>query len=301
MVDVVVVGTMAFDDIRTPFGMVNRVLGGSASYFSLASSFFCKPGVVSIVGSDFSKKEFSVFENKKIDLSGVEKASGLSFFWSGYYEFDLNQAHTVETQLNVLEKFNPVLPESFRSADFLFLGNISPELQLNVLSQMKKKPKLVVSDTMNFWIKQNPLKVKEVIKKVDIALMNESEARQLFETHKLYSAAKKILELDSKYAIIKKGEHGALMFTRDSSFFVPGFPIEKIVDPTGAGDSFAGGLMGYLAKEGKVNEATLRKAMVYGSAVASICVEDFSTNALQNASRKTIEKRVKEFKKMVEF
>lgn len=301
MVKVVAVGSIAFDSVKTPFGEAEMVLGGSASFFSIASSFFSKTGIVGVVGEDFTEKYLGVFRRKKIDLAGVATAKGKTFHWKGFYEFDMNQAHTIETSLNVFSSFNPVLPEEYRKADYLFLGNISPDLQLGVLEQMKKRPKLVACDTMNYYIGREPENVKETIKKSDIALMNEAEARQLFETPNLVSATKKALELGPKHVIIKKGEHGSVLFSKKSFFFVPGYPLEKVVDPTGSGDSYAGALVGFIAKQGKVNEKTIRKAMVYASAVASINAESFSTFALENATKKQIEKRVKEFKKMVEF
>ena len=234
-------------------------------------------------------------------MQGFSRAKGKTFFWEGFYEFDMNQAHTVKTELNVFADFNPVLPESYRSADFLFLGNISPRLQLAVLGQMKKRPKLVVSDTMNFYIEREPQNVLEVVKEVDIALMNDSEARQLFQTPSLVVAAKKILELDSKFAIIKKGEHGCVMFTDKSHFAVPGYPLEKIVDPTGCGDCFAGALVGYLAKKGKVTEKEVRRAMIFASSTASINAGGFSLDALKKTNYLDIEKRAKEFREFVKF
>ena len=298
---VVVVGSTALDSIRTPFGKAERVLGGSATFASYASSFFSETGIVGVVGTDFPREFESLLEKKGIDMQGFSRANGKTFFWEGFYEFDMSQAHTVKTELNVFADFNPVLPESYRSADFLFLGNISPRLQLAVLGQMKKRPKLVVSDTMNFYIEREPQKVLEVVKEVDIALMNDAEARQLFQTPSLVVAAKKILELDSKYAIIKKGEHGSIMFTKGSFFAAPGYPLEKVVDPTGAGDCFAGALVGYLAKKGKVTEKEVRRAMIFASATASINAEGFSLDALKKASLKTINARAKEFREFVKF
>ena len=301
MIKVVVVGSVALDSIKTPFGKVDRILGGSATYSSFASSFFSKTGLVGVIGTDFPKSYVALLEGQGIDLSGLEHKTGKTFFWKGFYDYDLNQAHTIDTQLNVFSDFNPVLPETFRNADFLFLGNISPKLQLSVLSQMNKRPRLIVSDTMNFYIEREPKNVLKVVKAVDIALMNDAEARQLFKTPNLITAAKKILALDSKYAIIKKGEHGSIMFTKNSYFAAPGYPLEKVIDPTGAGDCFAGAMIGYLAKRGKINEKEIRKAMIFASSVASINAEGFSLNNLKRTSMKEINARAKEFKEIMRF
>lgn len=301
LVKVVVVGTVALDSIKTPFGSAERVLGGSATYSSFASSFFSKTGVVGVVGNDFPKKHFEVLKKRGVDLEGLELVDGKTFFWEGFYGFDLNVANTVKTELNVFADFNPVLPDEYRKADFLFLGNISPKLQLSVLAQMDKRPKLVVSDTMNYYIERERKGVLEVVKEVDIALMNDGEARELFKTPNLVVAAKKVLELDSKYAIIKKGEHGSVLFTKNSHFAAPGYPLENVVDPTGCGDSFAGAMIGFLAKKGKVNEKELRKAMVFGSAVASLNAEGFSLDNLKKTSMKQIQARAKEFREIMRF
>lgn len=301
MVEVICVGSVAFDSIKTPFGKAERVLGGSATYFSIACSLFSRPGLVGVVGEDFGGQNISLFKKKKIDLAGLSRENGKTFFWRGFYEFDMNTAHTLETHLNVFASFKPKLPKEYQKAGYLFLGNISPSLQLSVLSQMQKRPRLVASDTMNYYIEREPQNVKEVISRSDIALMNENEARELFKTPSLVAAGKKILSLGAKHALIKKGEHGAVLFSKKSFFFVPGFPLEKVVDPTGSGDSFAGALLGFMAKARKTDEKTLRRAMVFASAVASINVEDFSIRALENATSKKINSRVKEFKKMVQF
>lgn len=300
-VEVVVVGSVAFDSVKTPFGEAERVLGGSASFFSLASSFFAKTGIVGVVGHDFDEKFVHLFKKKGVDVSGLERAEGKTFFWKGFYDFDLNIAHTIETQLNVFSSFKPVLPQNYRNASFLFLGNISPLLQLQVLGQMEKRPRIVACDTMNYYIEREPENVKRVISQSDICLMNEAEARELFKTTNLVVAAKKILSLGAKHAIIKKGEHGSLLFSGKSFFFVPGYPLEKVVDPTGSGDSFAGGLLGFLASQKKTGEKTIRRGMVFASAIASMNAEQFSTHALENASLGQIKKRVKEFRKMTEF
>ncbi|MBI4044221.1 MAG: sugar kinase [Candidatus Diapherotrites archaeon] len=300
-VEVVVVGSVAFDSVKTPFGEVERVLGGSASFFSIASSFFAKTGLVGVVGRDFDEKFVQLFRKKGVDVSGLEYSDGKTFFWKGFYDFDLNIAHTIETQLNVFSSFKPVLPSAYRDAPFLFLGNISPALQLEVLEQMKKRPLTVACDTMNYYIEREPHNVKKVISHSDICLMNEAEARELFKTTNLVVAAKQILLLGAKHAIIKKGEHGSLLFSGKSFFFVPGYPLEKVVDPTGSGDSFAGGLLGFLASQKKTGGKSIRRAMVYASAIASMNAEQFSTRALESASLAQIRKRVKEFRKMTEF
>jgi len=299
--DVVIVGSVALDSVQTPFGKVERVLGGSASFSSVACSFFAKPGIVAVVGKDFPSENIDFFKSKGIDTKGLEVAEGKTFFWEGKYDFDLNTAHTIKTELNVFENFKPELPVSYKDAEFLFLGNIDPELQLQVLGQMNKRPKLVVADTMNYWIENKRDKVLEVVKKVDIALMNDGEARQLFETANLIDAAKKILELDSKIAIIKKGEHGCILFYEGNYFVAPGYPLEKVIDPTGAGDSFAGAMIGYLAKTSSLNEKNLRKALIYASSVASFNAEGFSLERLKTLSLEDINKRFNEFKKIMEF
>ena len=301
MVDVVILGSMAFDSLETPFGKVEMALGGSATYAATAASLFVKPGIVSIVGTDFPKEHSKFLESRGIDLSGVEHAKGKTFYWKGKYGFDINAAETLDVQLNVVEGFKPKVPDKYKNADYLFLGNFEPAIQKSVLEQMTKRPKLVVSDTMNYYIEKDREAVLEMVKLSDIALMNDGEARQLFKTASLVEAAKEILKLDSKIAIIKKGEHGCIFMTKDSFFSAPGYPLEKVVDPTGAGDSFAGTLTGYLAKTGDLSDENIRKAIVYASAVASYNAEGFSLDNLKKISTKDIDKRVNEFKKIVEF
>jgi sugar/nucleoside kinase (ribokinase family) len=302
MVSVLVVGSIALDSVKTPFGKIEKGLGGSATYASIAASYFSKTGILGAVGNDFPKEHIELLKRKKIDLSGLEiNKNEKTFFWKGEYGFDMNSPETLETQLNAFEKFVPIVPEKYKNAQYLFLGNISPKLQVQVLNQMKRKPKLVVSDTMNYYIQKNREDVLEVIKKADIGLMNDSEARMLFGTTNLIKACKKILELDSKWAIIKKGEHGAIFMTKKSFFSAPGYPLENVVDPTGAGDSFAGAFTGYLAKEDSVTEKSIKKAIIHGSAVASINAEGFSLSKLKNITQKDINNRVKEFRKITEF
>jgi len=306
MVNVVIVGTAAFDDIETPFGKKEFVLGGSAVYASLAASFFSKPGIVAIVGDDFPKQHEEFLKKKNICLKGLVK-KGKTFHWSGKYEYDMNEAKTLKTDLNCLLEFNPILPEEYRKAKFLFLGNLDPELQIKVLEQMET-PLLTVMDTMNFWITGKKEKLLEAISKIDVLVLNDGEARQLFETANLCAAAKKALNLGPKAVIIKKGEHGALLFSKDGNnlhFNAPGYPLEVIKDPTGCGDSFGGAFIGYLAGKGYANDLadnhaakeklfgdrSIRHAMIYGSVIASLNAEGFGTEKIANLTRKEIEDR----------
>jgi len=296
MVDLVIVGSIALDNIKTPFGYVENVPGGSATHASIAASFFARPGIVGVVGEDFN--HFDVFHSKNISIEGLKVVKGKTFRWSGYYEYDMNQAHTLETQLNVFENFKPELPDSYKNARYVFLANIDPELQLSVLEQMKNP--LVVLDTMNYWIENRREQLIDVIKKSNILLLNDAEARELFKTTNLISAGKKSLELGLDAVVIKKGEHGVLLFTGKEMFLLPGYPLENVRDPTGAGDSFAGAFTGYLSKN-SLNEEYIRKAVVYGSAVASFNVEDFSFNNLKKIKLQDIELRYNEFKNIIRF
>ena len=299
MVRVVIIGTVALDTIKTPFGEVQGVLGGSATYASWASSFFAKTGVVSIVGEDFPEEHNKILTDRGICLNGLVK-KGKTFRWDGFYEFDMNEAKTLNTELNALLEFEAELPEEYRDAEYVFLGNIDPELQLKVIGQLKN-PKVIAMDTMNFWIDSKKDKLIEAIKNIDILLINDGEARQLFETTNLVKAGRKALELGVKAVIIKKGEHGALLFTKDSHFNAPGYPLEDVKDPTGCGDSFGGSLIGCIAKAGKLNDKVLRKAVVYATSVASHNAEDFSLERMKKISLKDIDKRVKEIKKIRKF
>ncbi len=301
MVNIVTVGSVALDTVKTPFGEITDGLGGSATYSSFAASFFSKPGIVGVIGEDFPSEHIGLLNSRGIDTKGLSISKGKTFKWKGRYEFDMNQAHTIKTELNSFSDFKPELPEEYKNAEFLLLGNISPHLQLDVLKQMHERPKLVISDTMNYWIEKERETVLEVIKQVDIALMNDAEARMLFKTPNLVKAAGEILKLNSDYAIIKKGEHGSLLFTPTSHFAAPGFPLESVVDPTGAGDSFAGAFLGYLAKTKRLTEKNIRKAMIFGSTVASFNAEGFSLNRMKEISIKDIRQRVREFKKIVDF
>ncbi|MAG15988.1 sugar kinase [Candidatus Woesearchaeota archaeon] len=296
MVDIVIVGSVALDTVKTPFGEVKEVLGGAATYSSYAASFFSKPGIVAVVGEDFPSEHLDLLKGKEIDLNGVKK-EGKTFRWQGRYEYDMNEAKTLKTELNSFENFEPELPEEYKKTKYVFLANINPELQLQVLEQIEQ-PEIVMLDTMNLWIQTKKEQLLEVIKKVNVLLMNDSEARQLFETPSLVKAASSALKLGPKHVIIKKGEHGALLFTNNSHFNAPGYPLEVIKDPTGCGDSFAGALIGYLAKSG-LDE--IRKAIIYGSVVASFNAEDFSLNRLKQISNEDVYSRYKEFEKMREF
>ena len=301
MVNFVIVGSVALDTVKTPFGHVKDALGGAATYSSYAASFFSKPGIVGVVGPDFPKQHLELLQERGIDTGGVAvDKSGKTFRWEGYYEYDMNEAKTVSTELGVFASFKPQLPQSYKDAEYVFLANIDPELQLDVLRQVKK-PKLVLLDTMNYWISSKRQQLLEVVKKVDVLLLNDSEARQLFETPNLIKAARAALKLGPRFIIIKKGEHGALLFSEGSHFSAPGYPLETIKDPTGCGDSFAGALIGYLAGKNTSDEKELRKAIIYGSVVASFNAEDFSLESLKRLTLAEIEKRYNEFEHIREF
>ncbi|HZX20423.1 MAG TPA: PfkB family carbohydrate kinase [archaeon] len=302
MPKIVIVGSIALDDVKTPFGEVSNALGGSAIYASLACSLFEKPGVVGVIGNNFPKEHLDLLSSKGIDINGIEKrANQKSFFWKGSYGLDLNVAKTIRTELNVLKDYEPKLPKEYREADFLFLGNIDPDQQLNVLSQMKRRPSFVLADTMNLWIDAKRDKVLEVVKKADLVLLNDGEARQLFRTNSLVKAAREILNRHSKMAVIKKGEHGCIMFTNAKHFSCPGYPLENVLDPTGSGDSFGGALIGYLAKTNNFSEANMRKGIVYASCVASFNAEGFSVEKLKRIALKDVESRYREFAEIVRF
>jgi len=297
---ITVVGSVAFDSIETPFGKVESVLGGSATHFSAAASFFAPVNLVAVVGNDFPKEHIKFLKSRNIDTEGLEIADGNTFAWKGFYEYDLNTAHTLETKLNVFQDFEPKLPERYTNSEIVFLANIDPELQLSVLDQIDK-PKLVVLDTMNFWIENKKDRLLRTLQEVDIALMNDSEARELAKTFSLLDAARMIMSWGPETVIIKKGEHGVLMFTENTHFAAPAFPLEEIKDPTGAGDSFAGGFLGYLAKNGDFSEQNQRKAVVYGSVMASFSVEDFGLNRARHLKQKEIEDRYAEFEEITGF
>ena len=297
-----VVGSMAFDSIKSPFGEVERVIGGSATYFSLAASYLAPVRLVSVVGSDFPKETLDMLSARGIDLQGLKVAEGVTFQWKGYYEYDLNIAHTVKTDLNVFENFAPVLPASYRESRYVFLGNIDPKLQLDILAQVRE-PKIVALDTMNFWIGKSPQLLREVIRSVDIVVINEAEIRELTGEFNLVKAARKLMRMGPGRVVIKRGEYGVLHLSDGEIFAVPAYPLETIFDPTGAGDSFAGGFMGYLASRdgAALTEMDYRLATVYGSAIASFTVEAFSTERLQGLSREEIDSRLAAFRALTEF
>jgi len=297
---VLIVGSVAYDSVRTPFGEMNEVLGGAASYASVSASFFAPVRLVAVVGDDFSERHVAQLGARNIDLAGLQRARGKTFRWSGYYEYDFSQAHTTDTQLNVFQDFRPELPPGYPESPYVFLANIDPALQLSVLDQMRH-PKLVVCDTMNFWIENAREKLLEVLARCDVALVNDAEARQLCQEGSLIAAGRKILDLGPGAVIIKKGEHGAVMMSRDSYFTAPGYPLEEIRDPTGAGDTFAGGLVGYLARCGEIGEDALRRAIIAGSVMASFTVEDFSLNRLFNLSADEVAERYDEITTMTRF
>jgi len=280
MTTVLVVGSVALDSVETPFGKADHVLGGSGTFFSASASHLAPVQLVGVIGNDFPIEDLrKAFANRPIDISGLEQQDGASFRWRGRYRHDLNMAETLETHLGVFSNFRPKIPEQFRNAPFVFLGNIDPRLQLDVLTQVSR-PKLVACDTMNFWIESRRPDLMRLLEQVDLITLNDAEARQLTEEFNLVKAARWIMAHGPKHVVIKKGEHGAFMFTSDSIFFAPAYPLESVFDPTGAGDSFAGGFMGYLARTGDLSEANLRRAVVYGSAMGSFAVEKFSVQRL---------------------
>jgi sugar/nucleoside kinase (ribokinase family) len=295
-----VVGSVALDSVETPFGKADDVLGGSGTFFSASASHFAKVQLVGVVGSDYPVDRLDALAKRGVDLSGVERADGDSFRWRGRYRHDLNSAETLETRLGVFSHFRPKIPTQFRQAPFVFLANIDPRLQIDVLSQVDK-PKFVACDTMNFWIESRRPDLLELLGHVDLITLNDAEARQLTEKANLVKAARWIMERGPKHVIIKKGEHGAFMFTKGSVFFAPAYPLEDVFDPTGAGDSFAGGFMGYLARTGDLDEENMRRAVVYGSAMGSFAVERFSIERLMEIGWDDIQARLAEFRRLVAF
>jgi sugar/nucleoside kinase (ribokinase family) len=297
---VLVVGSVALDSVETPFGKASDVLGGSGTFFSASASHLSPVQLVGVVGSDYPVEKLQPLAKRGVDLAGLERAEGNSFRWRGRYRHDLNSAETLETHLGVFSNFRPKIPPQFRTAPFVFLANIDPRLQIEVLSQVER-PKLVACDTMNFWIESRRPELITLLGKVDLITLNDGEARQLTEKVNLIKAARWIMDKGPTHVIIKKGEHGAFMFTRDTVFFAPAYPLEDVFDPTGAGDSFAGGFMGYLARTGDLSEANLRRAVIYGSAMGSFAVEKFSIERLLEIDRKAIDARVGEFRRLVAF
>jgi sugar/nucleoside kinase (ribokinase family) len=294
---------MAFDAIETPFGKTDKIIGGSATYVAYAAANFVQPiQQVSIVGYDFPKEEMEELKKRGVQLEGVEVVPDKkSFFWSGRYHEDMNSRDTLVTDLNVLADFNPQIPDSYQGAEFLMLGNLVPAIQLSVIRQLKKRPKLIVMDTMNFWMEVAMPDLEEVLKHVDLLMVNDAEARQLSGQFSLVKAAKSIMSMGPKYLIIKKGEHGALLFHGDNVFFAPALPLEEVFDPTGAGDTFAGGFMGHLAKTGDISFENMKRAIIVGSALASFCVEKFGPTRLKEVSKTDIERRIEQFKQLVSF
>jgi sugar/nucleoside kinase (ribokinase family) len=298
-----IVGTVAFDELITPWGESGRIIGGSATYASLSAANFKNDiSIVSVIGEDFPESKLELMREKGIDTSGIKRVDGgKTFFWKGKYHQDMNTRDSLETELNVLADFDPVIPEKAKDAEYLMLGNLTPSVQMKVLKQMNKRPKLVIMDTMNFWMDIAMDELKEVIKEVDLLTINDEEARQLSGEHSLIKAARKIFAMGPKYLIIKKGEHGAMLFHGDQKFFAPALPLEEVFDPTGAGDTFAGGFIGQLVREDDISFENMKLGVIYGSAMASFCVEKFGTEKLLKISRKDIDERVLQFRELVSF
>lgn len=299
----IAMGTMAFDAIETPFGKTDKIIGGSATYVAYAASNFVKPiQQISIVGYDFPTEEMAELKKRGVQLEGVETVQDKkSFFWSGRYHEDMNSRDTLITDLNVLADFNPQVPASYQDAEFLMLGNLHPQTQLSVIKQLKNKPKLIAMDTMNFWMETAMPDLEKVLKHVDILLVNDAEARQLTGQYSIVKAAKSIIEMGPKYLIVKKGEHGALLFHNENLFFAPALPLEEVFDPTGAGDTFAGGFMGHLAKTGDISFENMKRGIIVGSAMASFCVEKFGPTRLKEINERDINTRIQQFKELVNF
>jgi sugar/nucleoside kinase (ribokinase family) len=297
---ILVVGSVALDGVETPFGKVEEEVGGSAVHFAAAASLLAPVQLVGVVGDDYPMEDLDFLKERGADLSGIETAEGPSFRWKGRYNYDLSSRDTLDTQLGVFADFHPRIPEAFRSPDILFLGNIHPELQLEVLSSVER-PRLVACDTMNFWIEGSRDALLEVLKQVDILIVNDGEVRQLADHHNIFLAARWVQEHGPERVVVKKGEHGAVLFDRDALFFVPGYPLEEAFDPTGAGDAFAGGFLGSLARTREIDPGALRRAAVVGSATGSFAVEDFGVKGLTSASRDDVADRVREFRRMTHF
>ena len=298
-----VIGSVAFDALETPFGKTDKIVGGAASFISLSSSYFVKPvNLVAVVGGDFPKSDIRMFEAHGVDTTGLQiKENEKSFFWSGRYFNDMNSRETLVTELNVLADFDPQVPEAYQDCEYLMLGNLSPQVQRTVIERMRRRPKLIVMDTMNFWMDIAYEDLVQTIALVDVLSINDEEARQLSKEYSLVKAAKKILAMGPKYLIIKKGEHGALLFNQEEIFYAPALPLEEVFDPTGAGDTFAGGFIGYLAQAGDVSFDNMKKAVIYGSAMASFFVEKFGTERLVNIPASEIRSRVQKFADLVRF
>ena len=296
-----VVGSVAFDALESPYGKVDRAVGGAATYFAVAASFFTHVNLVGIVGDDFTEVDAQVFRGRTISLDGLERATGKTFFWAGRYSQNLNERVTLATELNVFAQFQPRLPEKYRDSEYVFLANIAPDLQRQVLDQVKKKPRLAAMDTMNYWIERTNAELRETLKHVDILMINDSETRELSNEHNLLRAAKHIFKMGPRILVVKRGEYGAMMVDKRGVFCVPAFPLEEPHDPTGAGDSFAGGFMGYLAGSKGPSDASLRRAMVYGSVLGSFAVEKFGLDRLRHLKQSEIHARARHFSKLTQF
>ncbi|HEY1025203.1 MAG TPA: PfkB family carbohydrate kinase [Sphingobacteriaceae bacterium] len=299
----VVIGTVAFDAIETPFGKTDKIVGGAATYASLAASYFYnKVKIVGVVGDDFHQEDIQDFKNHGIDVEGLQIKEGeKSFFWAGKYHNDMNSRDTLATELNVLADFDPVIPDSYQDCEYLLLGNLTPQIQQTTINRLKNRPKLIVLDTMNFWMDVALDDLLETLKMVDVLTINDAEARQLSGEYSLVKAASKILQMGPEYLIIKKGEHGALLFHQDKVFSAPALPLAEVFDPTGAGDTFAGGFIGYLAKVGTINFNNMKNAIIYGSALASFCVEKFGTEKIKNLTEQDVAGRIREFVNLSSF
>lgn len=299
----VIIGSVAFDAIETPFGKTDKIVGGAATYASLAASYFYKNvKIVGVVGEDFHQEDIQSFKDHGIDTEGLQIKKGeKSFFWSGKYHNDMNSRDTLITELNVLGDFDPVIPESYQDCEYLMLGNLTPQVQQTVINRLKNRPKLIVLDTMNFWMDIALDDLLSVIQNIDVLTINDAEARQLSGEYSLVKAANKILQMGPKYLIIKKGEHGALLFHEDLIFSAPALPLAEVFDPTGAGDTFAGGFIGYLAQVGTINFTNMKNAIIFGSALASFCVEKFGTERIKNLSQDEIKDRVQQFVRLSSF
>jgi sugar/nucleoside kinase (ribokinase family) len=303
MGNLLIVGTVAFDDIETPFGKSDRILGGAATFIGLSASYFkLDAGIISVVGGDFPKSYLEIFRERDIDISGLKIVEeGKTFYWKGKYDYNLNDRETLVTDLNVLADFNPVVPENFTDCDFLMLGNLHPDVQMAVIEQIPRRPKLVVLDTMNFWMDNTPDQLRKVIEKIDVITINDEEARQLSGEYSLLKAAEKIHDMGPRYVVIKKGEHGALLFSNGDVFFAPALPLEEVFDPTGAGDSFAGGFIGYLASTHDISFENMKRAVIYGSNFASFCVEKFGVERMLSLQPEEVVRRLRQFKQLTQF
>lgn len=299
----IILGSVAFDALETPFGKTDKIVGGAASYAALAASYlYEKVKIISVVGEDFGNENLTKFTNRHIDIKGIQIKKGeKSFFWAGKYHNDMNSRDTLVTELNVLGDFDPIIPPSYQGTDYILLGNLSPQVQITALKRLEKRPKLVVLDTMNFWMDNALVHLKEVLKHVDVLTINDEEARQLSGQYALVKAAEIILQMGPSYLIIKKGEHGALLFGENSIFAAPALPLAEVFDPTGAGDTFAGGFIGYLAKKGEIGFNQMKAAVIYGSALASFCVEQFGTSRLEQLTQEEINQRLQQFSTLTTF